>query len=77
MITVFKKVKEAIKSKWPGLKEKGGKVFGEIPELFFVGGPGGSLHPTLLTILLIIIPMMIFKDKIVSGVRYLMDLIGK
>ncbi len=54
-----------------------GKILRGIPELFFVGGPGGSLQPTLLTFLLIIVPMILFKDKIVSGVSYLMDLIGR
>lgn len=51
--------------------------FEGIPDLFFSWGPGGSFRPTLLTILLMIVPLMIFKDKIIFGMRYLVDLIGR
>lgn len=53
------------------------KILKGIPDLFFSWGPGGSFRPTLLTFLIIIVPMFLFKDKIVSGVSYLMNLIGR
>ncbi len=54
-----------------------GKILRGIPDLFFSWGPGESFRPTLLTILLMIVPLMIFKDKIIFGIRYLVDLIGR
>ena len=53
-----------------------GKILRGIPDLFFVNELR-KVRPTLLTYLLIIVPLMIFKDKIIFGMRYLMNLIGR
>ena len=76
MMSVFKKAKEAVKSKWPGFKEKAGKVLGEIPELFFVNGVH-EVYPSPLIIIIILILMFLFREKIIGGVDNLVDLIRK
>ena len=62
MITVFKKAKEAVKNKWPGFKEKAGKVLGKIPGLFFVSELR-EVRPSFLTIIIIVILILLFRRR--------------
>ena len=46
-----------------------GKILRGIPDLFFSWGPGGSFRPTLLTVLIIIVPMFLFREKIIDWIK--------